>query len=167
MTNLVTLLYWWPKKPLRSLKTKSLNSCQTITSEVLRWKISRQKWTDSTKTPKNWKVSANMRAQLQSILKETESESEITIKGKQTTLEMTGHCCSGGCISRTREHEAGLTCQRHSVSPWGVWGIWRTYLWWLRGAPSRLKLHLQLLKMIRLVKSRDKREASEGWAKAN
>lgn len=35
------------------------------------------------------------------------------------------------------------------------------------GALERLKLYLQLLKMIRLVKSGNDREASEGSAKAN
>lgn len=65
--------------------------------------------------PNNWKASAKVRVQLQSILKETETESENTGKGKQTTPEMIGHCCSGDCISRTRGHQEGLACQRHSV----------------------------------------------------
>lgn len=166
--NLVTLLYWWPKKKPSSLKTESLNSCQIVACGELRLKILCQKGGETTKTPNNWKPSVKVRTRLQNILKVAETESrdnerETNHTRRWTLLLRWLHRWDQRTLGRTCSSEALFTPCASKISR----GIWSTYLWWLGGALNRLNLYLQLLKMIRLVKYKDERGASEGSAKAN
>lgn len=61
--------------------------------------------------PDNWMASVKVRSQLQRILNETEEENRNMMKEKQIALQTTGHCHSGGCISRIGGHQARLACQ--------------------------------------------------------